>query len=179
MIRLLRVGIFLCRRLIMSDKMGLSKIKIFPVDVMGRIANEHITAFNKRVEGGIDAKGKKFKSYTPSYAEYKRSGFKSKRTGKRIPSLAQGSLDRQTNPPNLKLTGLMMRNLHRKSYKKDHYVIGFTGEPAEKAQYNEAMGRDIINNIPDKEKKFIVDRLEKNLGIQFNKLKNVTITIGK
>jgi len=161
------------------DKMGLSKIKVFPVPAMGRIALKHIPVFKKRVKGGIDGDGNRFKPYTRSYADYKSTSFKSRITGKRIPSMKERPTSTQISPPDLTVTGLMLRALKRKSYKNDNYVLGWKGEEAEKVQWNEEMGRDIISEIPDKEKAFVAKLLEQEVGKEFRKLKNVTITVGK
>jgi hypothetical protein len=162
-----------------ADKMGLSKVKLFPAAAMGKIANLHVPVLKRRVQGGLDGYGKRFKIYTRQYMEAKSDGFKSKRTGKRISSMKQRSLNTQVFPPNLTLTGLMLSNLKRRFYNKREYKIGWDGEAAEKVQGNADNGRNIIDEIPDKEKTFLVKLLEKEVGKQFKKLKNVTITVGK
>ena len=160
--------------------MGLSKIQVFPKSVMAWMAVRHIPIFKKRVVGGIDGKGKRFKVYTRQYMESKSDGFKSKRTGKRIASKKQVALNTQVFPPNLTLTGLMLKNLSRRKYDKTSWTIGFNGEPAEKAQGNKEQGRNIIDDIPKKESDALSKLLAKQMDKQFKtKLKNVTITVGK
>jgi hypothetical protein len=167
----------------MADKMGLSKIKIFKRSVMRLAASKHIPIFKKRVRRGLDKDGNVFKSYSAKYAKLKGGGFQRTKQkkgggGGRLKS-AQGMsiASKRTHPPDLTLTGEMLRGLRRKKEGKDYYIIGWTGDAGDKAEYNEANDRDIINDIPEKEKKFIANLLEKNLKKQFGKLKNVTIRI--
>ena len=86
--------------------------------------------------------------------------------------------NRQVYPPNLKLTGQMMRNLKRTWSGKHGYRISFRGEAGDKVQWNKEMGRNIIDNIPEKEKRFLCKLLNKAMEKQFRKLKDVTVTIG-
>jgi len=172
----------------MADKMGLSKVKLFPRSVMRWISVRHIPVFKRRVQGGIDAYGRRFKIYTNAYMILKSSGMQ--RTGQKTPSgkstkKRQGKIkayigiptNKQVYPPNLTLTGLMMRNLHRKKYSKRGYTLGFTGENAAKAEGNKMQGRNIITNIPTKEKKFIARLMKKSVDRQTAKLRDVNITI--
>jgi len=163
-----------------KDKMGWSKIEVFPVKVMKKVAAFHVPAFRKRVKRGLDAKGRTFKPYDPSYVEYKASRFRSKRTGKRIESMAEKHIkSTRMHPPDLMVTGDMMMNLKRKKQAKDYYIIGFNGEEAARVGYNKNMGRDIVSDIPNSEKAIITKLLANEMEKQFKrKLKNVTITIG-
>jgi len=163
----------------MAKEPGFSKLEVFPKAVMRWMSTQHIPFFKLRVEGGMDYKGKRFKIYTNKYMIAKSDGFKSSRTGKRIPSMKQGSLNTQVFPPNLTLTGLMLKNLKRTGYDKTSWTIGFRGEPAEKVLGNKEQGRNIIDDLPDKEKAFLVNLLAKQMDKQFRKLKDVTITVGK
>ena len=160
------------------DKMGLSKVKIFNPRDLKKVANEHIPVMKKRVEGGVDGKGRRFKGYTRKYAEIKGRKFTSKKTGKRY-KYPRGSISStQTNPANLTLTGLMLKGLQYKKSDKKSWTIGWTGQEAEKVSGNKDNGRDITSDVPNKEKKFMVKRLEFYLGKEFRKLKDVNITIG-
>jgi len=163
------------------DKMGWHKIKVFPKSMMAKLAVNHIPFMQNRVQKlSMDYKGHTFKPYDPSYVEYKASRFKSKRTGKRIPSMAGKSIkSTRMHPPDLTVTGMMLKNLQRKRYDHKSYVIGWTGEEADKVEYNKNMGRNIIDDVPNREKKFLVKLLEKDMMKQFRtKLKDVNITIG-
>ena len=158
--------------------MGLSKVKIFPVGDMGRIAADHIPILQRRVQGGIDYRGRKFKRYTDKYADIKGRRFTSEITGKKYKYPKARITSTKVSPPDLTLTGFMLMGLERREYKHDYYKIGWRGEDAEKVEGNKANGRNIIDGVPDKEYKFIVKRLEKSVGKELNKLKNVKITIG-
>lgn len=164
----------------MADKMGFSKIELFPKSFMRWLAARHVPVFKARVEGGLDYKGKRFKIYKTDYAILKGSGFVSDITGIRYKYPLAPISSKQAFPPDLTLTGHMLRNLKRRSYKKTEYVIGFDGENAEKVQGNKDNGRNIIDNIPNKEKDFLLKLLGEEVEKQFRtKLKNVTITVGK
>ena len=163
----------------MADKMGLSKIEIFPKSAMRLSAARHITIFKKRVQGGLDYQGKRFKIYTNKYMTLKSNKFVSEKTGKRYKYPRAPIASNQIFPPDLTLTGAMLRNLRRRSYSKTDYVIGFDGESAEKVDGHQNRGRNIVDNIPNKEKAFIVKLLGQNIDRQFKKLKNITITVGK
>jgi len=164
---------------------GWSKIKVFPKQMMGKLASVHIPFLKKRVQRGLDYRGKTFKKYDPNYAEYKASRFKSKKTGKRIPSMAHKKISStRIHPPDLTVTGDMLMNLTRKRYDTKMYQIGFTGEEADKAEYNEKNGRimykDDPGGIPKRERKFLINYLNRQMKKQFKmKLRNVNITIGK
>jgi hypothetical protein len=169
---------------------GFKKIKVFPKSVMRLVAVKHIPVFKKRVKRGIDGDGVVFDAYTPEYQQYKASGFKSqkhKRNRKgqlksigKIKSMKGKSISsKRIHPPDLTVTGDMMRNLKRKKQGKDFYTIGFTGEEAAKVDYNRRMGRDITNDIPNQEKGFVTKLLAKEMDKHFKmKLKDVTITVG-
>jgi hypothetical protein len=162
----------------MADKMGLSKIQLFPANEMARIANLHIPVFKRRVQGGIDAYGRRFKIYTNKYMTLKSNKFKSEVTGKRYAYPKARISSGQVYPPNLTLTGFMLQNLKRRSYNKHEYVLGWTGEEAEKVQGNADNGRDIISDVPNKEKDFIIKLLGKAVDKELRKLKNVDIYVG-
>ncbi len=163
----------------MADKMGLSKIQLFPKAAMGKIGNLHNTIFKKRVERGEDYKGRRFKPYTMDYLVKKSNDFKSPVTGEKYKYPRAPISSNKVYPPDLTLTGHMLRNLTRRSYSKTEWKLGWRGEEAEKVQGNADNGRNIIDDIPDKEKNILVKLLAKEVGVQFKKLKNVTLTVGK
>ena len=142
-------------------------------------ADLHVPFFKARVQGGMDARGKRFKIYTPKYLELKSNKFHSPITGERYAHPKARVSSSQVYPPDLTLTGLMLQNLKRRSYSKTEWVIGFDGEAAEKVQGNRDHGRDIMTNIPNKEKDFLLRQLGKLVDKEFRKLKNVTLTVGK
>lgn len=165
----------------MRKEPGFRKVEIFPKRIMQLLGAKHIPIFIKRVKRGIDAKGRVFTPYDSEYAEYKASRFRSKREGNsgRIPSMAGKRIkSTRTHPPDLTVTGNMLDNIKRKRYAKDHYTIGFTGEQAEKVDYNARMGRDIASDIPNKEKQQLVRLLSKDMKKYFRTtLKDVTIYV--
>jgi hypothetical protein len=163
-----------------ADKMGLSKIQLFPVRVMRKIGAFHNTEFKKRVERGEDKDGRKFPGYTKRYADLKARRFTSE-TGKKYKYPRAPIVSTETGTPDMTLTGHMLRNLQLDvaKTKKTQWVLKLTGEHAEKAIGHKKRGRNIIDDIPNKEKDKLVKLLAQEAGIQFKKLKNVTLTVGK
>jgi len=163
---------------LMKDKMGLTRLEVYPKSFMRWLAARHVTIFKKRVQGGIDYKGNRFKIYTNKYMIAKSGGMQTKK-GKKQKAYKGISTNRQVYPPNLTLTGQMLRSLKRTWYGKTMYRMTFRGEAGDKADWNKDMGRNIIDDIPTKEKRFLSKLLDKQMKTQFKKLKNVTVTIGK
>jgi len=160
--------------------MGLSKIQVFPKSVMAWMATQHIPVFRAMVQGGLDYKGKRFKMYSTKYADLKGNRFVSDITGKRYKYPKERISSTQVHPPDFTLTGLTLQNLKRIGYTKTYWTIGFRGEPAEIVIGNKKRGRNIIDDLPDKEKAFLTKLLAKQMDKQFKaKLKNVTITVGR
>jgi len=160
---------------------GWSKIDVFPKSFMRLLAAKHIPFLKKRVKRGLDYKGRVFKPYDPEYVEYKTSRFRSKREGNkgRIKSMkGQRISSTRAHPPDLTVTGQMLNNLSRKKYSKRHFTIGWVGEAAEKVQYNKEMGRNIMDDIPNREKRFLIRLLGKAMEKQFKtKLRDINLTI--
>ena len=160
----------------MADKMGLSKVKIFNPKAMKRVALKHLTVFVKRVQGGMDAKGKAFPAYTEKYADIKGRGFTRKTDGKRYKSMRGLPItSTETENPDFTLTGRTLSNLKPKQIKRDGYILRFTGQAGEIVKGNKSNKRDIVTDIPEKEKRFIAKRLERGLKKEFRRLKNVRI----
>lgn len=161
----------------MAKSTGLEKVKIFSPSLMAKIASYHIGEFVKRVgTKGLDYRGKMMRPYTKRYRDLKASGFE----GKRPKSLEGQSLDRQVFPPNMKLTGRTLGALERKKWDDDSWTIGWSGEAAKIVSGNADRNRkrDIKSDIPDSEKKKIVDEISEGLDKELRKkLKNVTITV--
>ena len=144
----------------MADKMGLSKVKIFNPKAMKRVAAKHLTVFVKRVQGGLDAKGKKFPAYTEAYADIKGRRFTRKSDGKRYKSMRGLPItSTETENPDFTLTGRTLSNLKPQRIKRNGYVLRFSGEPGDIVKGNKQHGRDITSNIPEKEKRFIKAKL--------------------
>ena len=162
-----------------ADKMGLSKIQLFPKAAMRKMAGFHVTILKKRVQGGVDYKGRRFKGYTDKYAELKRRRFTSEITGKQYKYPRAPIFSTKVSPPDLTLTGDMLENTQRTGYSKTWWEIGWRGEAAEKVQGNKDNGRNILDDLPNKEKDKLLKLLAKEVGVQFKKLKNVNITVGK
>ena len=53
-----------------KDKMGWHKIKVFEKRCMDKTSVRHLSFFEKRVDKGLDYKGRTFDAYTQSYKEY-------------------------------------------------------------------------------------------------------------
>jgi len=162
----------------MTDKMGLSKVKIFNPRAMKRVAAQHLTVFVKRVQGGLDAKGRKFPAYTDKYADLKSRGFKRKKDGKRYKSMKGLPISsNETANPDFTLTGRTLSNLKPTRARRNGYVLRFTGQAGDIVKGNKQNNRDIISDVPEKEKRFIKAKLLRELRKEFGRLKNIRIPI--
>ena len=162
----------------MADKMGLSKVKIFNPKAMKRVALKHLTVFLKRVQGGMDAKGKAFPAYTEAYADIKGRRFTRKKDGKRYKSMRGLPItSTETENPDFTLTGRTLSNLKPQRIKRNGYVLRFTGQAGEIVKGNKSNKRDITSDVPEKEKRFIKAKLINELRKEFKRLKNVRIPI--
>ena len=162
----------------MAKQMGLKKVKIFKPSAMKRVALQHLTVFVKRVQGGLDAKGKAFPPYSDTYADIKGRRFTRKSDGKRYKSMKGLPItSTETENPDFTLTGRTLSNLKPKQIKKNGYVLRFTGQAGEIVKGNKINKRDITSDVPEKEKRFIKAKLIKELRKEFKRLKNVKIPI--
>lgn len=163
----------------MAKSMGLEKVKYFDPKELKRVASEHVRYMFNRVTGkGQDGYGRRFKKYTESYSDLKSADFRSE-DGKRYGGYKGIALNNQVSPPNFLLRGLTMKNLRFRKATKNYYEIGWDGEAATIVEGNAGRGRDIASNIPDHEWQFVLKRLGVAVEKEYQKLKNVTVVIGK
>ncbi|MFQ6610706.1 MAG: hypothetical protein ACE5D7_07900 [Fidelibacterota bacterium] len=148
------------------------KIKPFTWRIIGE---KTVTRIVKDSMRGIGQDGEKFKKYSKNYAKAKGSGFKNYQVrfvthaGKNVkfiagkPSRLKGvSVDRQTNPPNLRLTGEMHGSLS--AQKPTPYGVTIQYGQGEKVTWNKDSGRDIFG-VRDKN----LDLATKDLGKELDK----------
>ena len=127
-------------------QIGFSKLKLIPVAAMRRVAQWHIGEFRLRVNRGISASGKKFKKYTKSYEKKKLK------------------LGRSISPPNFELTSNTLNRMQADSHNltpgEHFYKIVFKQQGADIVSGNAERGRDIISDIPRKEKQMVAERMQ-------------------
>lgn len=152
-----------------QNSIGLEKVDLWPVKDVQQVADKHVTKIRKRVEDrGKDFQGRQFKPYSRKYRELKARDFR-KLDGGRYKGYEELATVTSTSPPNLRLTGRMLRDLRRRSATKDKYSIGWRGEPAEKVKWNKEMGRDIISGVPDDELDWIANQLGMEADREFRR----------
>ncbi len=139
----------------------------FPKSLWAKVGGKAATKVVKDADKGKGFE-KRFKAYTPEYA-------KRKTAGKAGPKGV--STDRQTSPPNLRLTGVMLNSISAQSPKETGVDIVY--RDGIKVEYNAKMGRDIYGLSKDNEKR-IVGELSDFIGKQVGKYArdSINITIG-
>lgn len=141
--------------------------------VGGRIATKIVTdsdaGFGISISGkNVLGKKKKHKPYSAKYKILKAAG---KAGPKNV------STDRQVNPPNLRLTNVMLGSI--KAQKPTQTGVDVVFRDGMKVEYNAKMGRNIFGINKENEKRIIKD-LNDHLGKQVGKYakESVNITIG-
>ena len=136
--------------------------------VGGKAATKIVTDSDKGFGTSESGKRYKFKGYTPKYAAKKAAG---KAGPKNV------STDRQVNPPNLRLTNVMLGSI--KAQKPTQTGVDVVFRDGMKVEYNAKMGRNIFGINKENEKRIIKD-LNDHLGKQVGKYakESVNITIG-
>ena len=143
---------------------GIEKVKYFTKEAQTRTANLYITYFyNRVVYKGFDAKGKRVPSYSESYQKYR------KKHGRNV------------NRDFFVLSSLTMKDFKSgcKGVGNDYFDIGWN-DRGDISQYLAEKGRDIISDLPDKDKEFILKKLaDEAEGEWKKKIKNMTINVGR
>ena len=162
---------------------GMDKIKIFPKEVMQKLAIRFVGVFSKRVTvSGIDAHGKPLPPYSEGYRKLLESDFKGK-DGKRYKgyggiSLTTGGGKISRRPFILRGKGITVSGLKHRKSDNDSFNVGWRGIDASVVEGNAARGRDIISDIPDNEKEWMTIFLANNVEQQYRqKVKNMKITV--
>jgi len=163
----------------------LPKIKIFDPKKLRKLAADHVGLIYQRVtDDGSDAKGRKFPPYSEAYKKLLFKDFK-KKDGSRYKGYEKGSLTtgagKVANRPFM-LRGLTMKDLKPITSDNDSYTIGWHNPEAATIVWGNAKRakkrRDIISDFPDREWKWILRRLGKNVDDEWSKVKNVKIRVG-
>jgi hypothetical protein len=153
---------------------GIEKIKIFPAASMRQIADKYLTVYYKRVfmPGGRDKTGARFPKYSKSYAALIVRDFRRTRTDKRgkagerlkyYKDLPASTIGGKLGTRPLFLTGKTSKNMRRRTCTSEYFEIGWDSENDAAAimKGNAERGRDAINDIPNKEKDWIIDQMGK------------------
>jgi|GEM_PF-1707017 len=166
--------------------MNIEKIKFFDPKVIKNVQAKHLALFKDRVtEKGHDKDGKQFPKYSKGYIEALERDMRIKRgprKGGRHKGLGGISLTtsgEKISRRQFRLRGITMGpNFKLGKHGSDYYELTWAGEGAQIVQWQAEAGRDVINDIPDKEWNRIVDMLGDNVDKQFNAIKNVKIRVG-
>ena len=161
----------------------LSKIKFFENKELARVAAKHLARFKKRIgTDGLDKNGQQLPPYSEAYLDKLQSDFRDE-NGKRIAGYEGLALN--TSPAKIakrqfSLRGNTVRNLTVRKVESDSYTLGWDGEAAEIVEKNAGRKkkRDVINDIPDAEYKFIMKELGIAIDKEFAKVKSKTIKVG-
>lgn len=160
----------------MAKSTGLEKVRIFPRKTMGKVANLYETVFRKRVKRGMDAKGGEFEPYTSEYAKKKGRGFTKIRGKGRYAGIKVVASTR-TSPPDLIQSGLTMKSFKRLRFGKFYFAMGWD-KRGEIIQGQKNQGRDIISDVPKKEKFWIAKKLKRELDLELKrKIKDVRVVV--
>jgi len=163
-------------------------IPTFPKSIWEKIGGKTATRIIKDAGKGIGADGKSFPKYSAKYAAAKMKGFKdtqvsfTTRSGKHVNFIAHNPpeslrgipLNKQINPPNLKLTGVMLNSIKSRKATKTGVEIEF--RDGLKVQGNAKNKRDIYGVSP-KNEDLIMKDLGVYLGKQIDKYAKIPINI--
>ena len=172
----------------MKKDMGLSDVKYFDPKRVLKIAQQHVTKMWDRVfQRGKDKDGNQFKDYSESYKDLIKRDFKTK-SGKnyaRYRGVSVTSSDK-ISKRYPRVTGITAKEFRQqgnkgvKGHGKDYYELGFDSKDgASRAKWLMDKGRDFMSGIPDKEFQWVVEQFGRAVEIEWNKIKNTTITVGK
>jgi len=165
----------------MATKTNFDKIKLFEPSAMRGLAHRYERVFDQRVfEDGKDYRGKQFPEYKTSYKKLLAKDF-TKKDGGRYKGYEGGSLTTGGKKVSKRLPEL--RGITRDSLKPgkvgtDYFQLVFTGEGGFLADALSKKGRDFIEDIPSKEKTWLIKELGKLVDKQYDKIPDV-INLGK
>ena len=132
---------------ILTDK---QRLMFFGSEMVDRIV--------ERTQKGLDVKLNKFKPYSQSYYERKRTGGLKRQATQFKPS--------SRKDVNLTLTTDMLNSFHVKKVDKKGVTVGFSSQEAIKANANEVQGRVISSTkrpVSKDDEKFIADFFDKQV----------------
>lgn len=164
------------------QKNNLNKIKMFTPSRLRGVAERHKALFFDRVtEKGLDYKGRPFPKYSKAYLKLLGKDYR-KESGERykgFENLPLSTSGQKIGKRQFNLRGLTMANFRVRKVNSDGYYLGWDGEPAAIVEGNAKKGRDIINDIPDSEKEFVVKELGLLVDKEFDKIPGViNISVG-
>jgi hypothetical protein len=144
-----------------------------------KIAVKAIDHIKVRTQKGIDREGKPFPPYSENYAELKQFGFKPTIGGKKAGRVAHKglSLERQISPPNFRLRGFTMRDLHLFAATAAHAIIGWRGEFAQIVSAHEEKKKYKVGGIEPEFESKLVDEADAYFVNRWNKQKDIEIKV--
>jgi len=166
-------------------KKNLSKIKLFPVSEIKKLASKHLAVFKKRVtRDGLDYKGSRLPVYSEGYKEALQRDMRIKR-GKRqgqrhkgLQGIALTTSGQKIGKRQFTLRGLTMSNFSACGAKTNEYILRWDGEAAAIVDWNASKGRNIVDDIPFKEWEFVLNSLGISYDKQMAKIKNIVVKVG-
>ena len=164
----------------------IKKIEYFPISDMRKTASKHLSVFKTRAtRQGQDYKGRQLKTYSKGYTEALERDMRisrGPRKGQRHKGLQGIALE--TSQKKIARSLFTLRGLSMgpgfgvRRVAKNYYIIGWDGEAATIVDYQAKKGRNLKDDIPDKEYKLIIGMLGKSVGKQWSRVKNKTIRVG-
>lgn len=122
-----------------------------------------ITLVTARTQKGIDYDGKPFPEYSKGYADLKSSGFTTK-DGKRYKQYKGVALERQTNPPNFRLTGKTMRSTRILAQTPYGVAVGWQGREANIVSANDTRKKARkVGGLSEKDLDVIIENLDSTI----------------
>lgn len=155
--------------------MSFTKVKFFNPKRLRRVAERHKSMMYERVLSGKDYRGRQFPKYSKGYNKLLRKDFR-KKDGQRYSRYAGVPLTTGGNKISqrpLNLRGLTMSNFRVRSVRKDSWISGWDGEAASIVEGQARKGRDVISDIPNNEKDFVVRELGFLIDKEIDKIPNV------
>lgn len=156
-------------------KNNFDKVQFWQPNILKGIAERYRGVFIQRVRDGKDYKGQRFKRYSSGYTKLLQNDFR-KKSGGRYKGYEGISLETggsKTSKRPLFLRGISVPAIKVKKATKDSVTIGWDGEAGAIIEGQANKGRDIINDIPPKEKTWWIRELGKEIDKQFKKIPDV------
>lgn len=133
-----------------------------------RIGEEMVTSIVVRSGAGVDRNGKSFPAYTKRYAELKALGFKRDDENSKRGALKGVATSRRTATPDFRLSGDTLNSTRVLASDEYGFVVGWTGDAANRVAGNEKRGKHKIGGFSPQEIKYIVGEVDRVLNRLWN-----------
>lgn len=161
---------------------GFDKLQFWQPDKLLGLAQKYRTVFIRRVtEEGKDYKGRPFKNYSKGYSKLLGKDFR-KLDGSRYKGFEGMSLatsGAKVSRRQFRLRGItMFSGFKVNKAVTDGFTLTWDGEAGAIVEGNARKGRNIIDDIPDREKDYLLRELGKLVDKEFNKIPDI-INLGR